>query len=79
MTLINVLATPLCFVPNLLEGEDNYDVLFRLVTSYTAIHGVPLQYYTIMDFSAGVHNVICTRKINIDRGSSFQKSLNFRF
>ena len=44
MTLLNVLATPLCFVPDLLEGEDNYDVLFRLVTSYTAIHGVPLQY-----------------------------------
>ena len=44
MTLLNVLTTPLCFVPNLLEGEDNFDVLFRLVTSYTAIHGVPLQY-----------------------------------
>ena len=44
MTLLNVPTTPLCFVPNLLEGEDNYDVLFRLVTSYTAIHGVPLQY-----------------------------------
>ena len=42
MTLLNVLATPLCFVPNLLEGKDNYDVLFRLVTSYTAIHGVSL-------------------------------------
>ena len=27
-------------------------------------------YYTIMDFSAGVHDVICTRKINIDRGGS---------
>ena len=26
--------------------------------------------YTIMDFSAGVHDVICTRKINIDRGGS---------
>ena len=25
--------------------------------------------YTIMDFSAGVHDVICTRKINIDQGS----------
>ena len=23
-----------------------------------------------MDFSAGVHDVICTRKINIDRGGS---------
>ena len=25
---------------------------------------------TNVDFSAGVHDVICTRKINIDRGSS---------
>ena len=29
-----------------------------------------LLHYTIMDFSAGVHDVICTRKINIDRGGS---------
>ena len=28
------------------------------------------QYYTIMDFSTGVHDVICTRKNNIDRGGS---------
>ena len=28
------------------------------------------QEYTIMAFSAGVHDVICTRKINIDRGGS---------
>ena len=25
---------------------------------------------TIMDFSAGVHDAICTRKVNIDRGGS---------
>ena len=31
---------------------------------------VYVSYYTIMDFSAGVHDVICTRKINIDRGGS---------
>ena len=31
---------------------------------------VPSVYYTIMDFSAGVLDVICTRKINIDRGRS---------
>ena len=32
-----------------------------------------------MDFSAGVHDVICTRKINIDRGTSCtpaEKSIN---
>ena len=29
-----------------------------------------VKYYTIMDFSAGVHDVICTRKIYIDRGGS---------
>ena len=29
-----------------------------------------VEYYTIMDFSAGVHDVICTRKIHIDRGGS---------
>ena len=28
------------------------------------------QHYTFMAFSAGVHDVICTRKINIDRGGS---------
>ena len=27
-------------------------------------------YYTIVDFSAGVHDVIYTRKNNIDRGGS---------
>ena len=30
-------------------------------------------YYTIMDFSAGEHDVICTRKTDIDLGSSFFK------
>ena len=27
-------------------------------------------YYTIMDFSAGVYDAVCTRKNNIDRGGS---------
>ena len=33
-------------------------------------HTLPTEekHYTIMDFSAGVHDVICTRKINFDLG-----------
>ena len=29
-----------------------------------------VQYYTIMDFSAVIHDVICTKKIIIDQGDS---------
>ena len=34
-------------------------------------------HYTIMDFSAGVHDVICTRKINNDVINLWQKTGTF--
>ena len=48
------------------------DFYFRGYLCFFLIHydNTPMLHYTIMDFSAGVHDVICTRKINIDRGGS---------
>ena len=43
------------------------DKIFSFCTAMFNTHTI---YYTIMDFSAGVHDVICTRKNKIDRGGS---------
>ena len=50
-------------------------MLHMINNALKCCYKAPFLHYTIMDFLAGVHDVICTRKINIDQGLCIHRNL----